>query len=271
MTLSMKSLLHNGTKRIIHISEGVPAVQIFDPVIAIPSTESETPQLSWTVAESQMPAATGLYSYVCFPWTMCSILNDSGITQTLNYRIKVNGVSELLGSSSLGSRDNYQALRLSTLGGKPIVPGDVVTMYFWGNGSMDIERFAYVAMISRLFPFPPSGVHRSLSFSRYYGGVTAEEVYGYTYLNTTSRFYGIFHTVNADTSQNPATSPTHSPYTYEIARQVPDETMGIWSNGPGDQFPNGVTSTNGYIWWSAWMPITIEILPAQAHWGLTLC
>lgn len=104
----------------------------------LPTSEPATPQLSYTIAASDVPTVAANFDlqFTLHPLLWARGRNTGGAAQTISYRLKKNGVSQATGALGSCANNYYYCVTAGyKWGDTPPVVGDVVEMALWASGS----------------------------------------------------------------------------------------------------------------------------------------
>lgn len=104
--------------------------------VAIPTSEPETAQISYTVATGHLPTQIGnKFAYSISPLLWVNTSNTSGALRTISYRTLLNGVSVQTGSLVVATSGHYGYFSFYYWGATLPAVGDTITVKLWANGS----------------------------------------------------------------------------------------------------------------------------------------
>lgn len=132
--------------------------------LTLPTTEPGTPQISYTVQESDLITFSNMtpLDYVIVP-LLYAAGKIGAAAATLNYRMAVNGVSQVQSNNAGIVANNYYTYTVSRYA--PVQVGDVVTFSLWANQpDVTLDYTAFTTVVTRMQLAPIGAILKDVKF-----------------------------------------------------------------------------------------------------------
>ena len=137
------------SRKILNITYQTPQETLLGTPETLPTTEPATPQISYTVAEADLPTLSlSMYSK---KWVAFLIGAGKAVTAArIYYRMKKNGASVKTGSSTVAAANTFYTWNCHFFN---VAVGDVLEIALWSSvADSNWDYKAYHVVVSRIIP-----------------------------------------------------------------------------------------------------------------------
>lgn len=226
--------------------------------LILPTSEPATPQISFTVQESDIPTFSGHapFSYSIVP-LLYACGKNSTVSTTLNFRMKINDVSINNGNNSGQSANFFYTYTVNRYA--PVQVGDVVSFSLWSPQSdVTLDYACFTTTITRMQLAPMEAILKDVKFGVGFAYPTpTAQAPTPTMAASTQPFVNLPST-NVGSSINVVTSSSVQHTMYAL---IQDPAFKIGRCSYGDTMNTiaiALNVSNKFMYYRNWMPTTIS-------------